>query len=176
MNTRGLAPVESRAGLAAFERLVKIERPRDEGAEPLVPSTYEAYVRVGQSSSNGSLDDAVVKVLASTLAVHTSTPDDCYFVMWEGYAEFSASAAPRVVLPPDRRMLLFAGPLLAVQTLIPVHRAWRYPLRWWTRGDEWRLAADIYSTSVFIGGSADCIDAIARQPELSSTRLEGGAG
>lgn len=115
------------------------------------PSGYEAYARVlhlepalvgdeqEQMNAEGDLTDDRLAALVAVLAGHTSTPDDCFFGLWDGFGEIhggeavaviSAStdgrhrpqprpapafdaevlASPRVSIPA-RDYLLFRGPL-----------------------------------------------------------------
>lgn len=57
------------------------------------PSGFGAYARVLHSTTGdgdrfeGHLDDDRLAALVDNLAAHTTTPDDCYFALWEGYGD-----------------------------------------------------------------------------------------
>jgi hypothetical protein len=152
----------------------------------LVSTKYEAFARVsnqvqpkwtaGTDVPAGSLDVEVASALAAVLTRFTRTPNQCYFGMWEGYAEFSAATEPKVMLPPEREMLIFTGPLSAIETPIQGDHAWRYPVRWWTEDAAWQVGADIYSTSVVVGAAPDCVAAIVASTQLHARALQPSEG
>lgn len=52
----------------------------------LVTRRYDAYARIRHGDARpGTLVQAEVDALARALARHTSTPEDCWFAVWEGY-------------------------------------------------------------------------------------------
>jgi hypothetical protein len=64
----------------------------------LGPSGFAAYARVlhgwgGNAAGSkddrweGHLDDPLLKALCQDLAIHTTTPDDCFFGLWDGYGD-----------------------------------------------------------------------------------------
>lgn len=118
----------------------------------------------------GSLDVAMARRLAGILHAATTTPARAYFGFWEGYADVQDLVAPSVILPPDRRILLLTGPVLAGASSIepgpfPFERL---PLRWWPADHAWCVGNDIYARSVFVGGSADTIQAILNDQGLEA--------
>jgi hypothetical protein len=75
----------------------------------LGPSCFEAYVRVLHASSStgdrseGHLDAPLLGALVDDLAQHTTTPDRCYFALWEGYGDIHGGEAARF-------LTAFSGP------------------------------------------------------------------
>jgi len=70
----------------------------DDAASPLPlhlgPAGFESYVRVLHSQMGpdddryeGHLEEHLLRALCDVLAKHTTTPDDCYFGLWDGYGE-----------------------------------------------------------------------------------------
>jgi hypothetical protein len=64
----------------------------------LGPPGYDAYVRVLHRDDDGDrheghLDDALLTALCQVLARHTSTPQTCYFGLWEGYGDITGGDA-----------------------------------------------------------------------------------
>ena len=60
----------------------------------LGPSGFESYVRVLHSPMGhddnryeGHLEEPLLRALCGVLAEHTTTPDDCYFGLWDGYGD-----------------------------------------------------------------------------------------
>ncbi len=126
---------------------------------------------------SGTLESEAAETLAAVLSRFTTTPDRCFFAMWDGYAEFREfDDASTVLLPPDRRMFIFEGALsIGTAPAIP-EISWRLPVRWWTEDDAWQVAGDIYAQSVLVGGSTSVIDAVTRQPDLEAYRIAAADG
>ena len=72
----------------------------DDPAPPVLraslgPSGFAAYARVLHAESSpgegdrweGHLGDELLAALCALLARHTTTPEDCYFALWEGYGQ-----------------------------------------------------------------------------------------
>lgn len=77
----------------------------------LGPSGFESYVRVLHSPMGpdedryeGHLEEPLLHALCDDLARHTTTPDDCYFALWDGYGQIYGG---------DSTLFLttFAGPM-----------------------------------------------------------------
>lgn len=74
------------------------------------PSGFDAYVRVlhtpaGQGERfEGHLDAPLLAALTDVLGQHTTTPDDCYFALWEGYGDIHGGEAARF-------LTAFTGPM-----------------------------------------------------------------
>ncbi|TGN34206.1 hypothetical protein [Aeromicrobium chenweiae] len=106
------------------------------------PSGFAAYARVLHSTSGegdrleGHLDGALLAALVDVLGHHTTTPDECYFALWEGYGDIHGGEAagfltafsgplrwpgriftkekPKAPPPPAFPPQVMAGPLLTV--------------------------------------------------------------
>ena len=100
----------------------------------------------------GTLRPDECAAVASVLAKHTITPDDCWFCVWEGYGWDALNRlgkqAPRVTLE-HRDCLLFRGPVAAA-TAFQSGLAFQSPMLWWPTDRAWcvRSELDIYSTYV----------------------------
>lgn len=116
---------------------------------------------------SGTIDEATAIVLAQVLRGFTSTPDDCFFAFWEGYAGLPPRTEQSLcVVPPDRRMAIYAGPIEAAAVPLGLPYPFRRPVRWWPSDRRWCVGADIYSRSLLVGGATACIDALALSPLL----------
>jgi hypothetical protein len=118
-----------------------------------------------------SPDPGVAQALTCVLERHTVTPQDCYFLVWEGYAcvddHFSGLDAEKIVMSQDRSLFLLKGSLSdPCAPLMEDDR--RLPNWWWPAGHEWCVGNEIYSRSVFVGGSEECITAVLAHPELEA--------
>ncbi|MFJ4027591.1 hypothetical protein ACIPWF_10380 [Paenarthrobacter sp. NPDC089989] len=123
--------------------------------------------------SMGSVDVEVAAVLQETLARHTSTPEEIYFLVWEGYAGLSDRyrlSAP-VSVPYGRKMHAVLGSLSEV-TSTDVASPLGVPL-WWVAADgSWCVGNDVYARSVFVGGSIDCLRDISSDPKMESYAVD----
>jgi hypothetical protein len=116
----------------------------------------------------GTIDRDVARELSRVLARHTSTPDECYFLAWEGYSvDLQGTSAKLFIAPNDREMLVFGGALEdAAEPFEDGPHGRR--AQWWIPGDgAWSVGNDIYGNSVYVAGSEAAISDI-----LSSTALE----
>ena len=120
----------------------------------------------------GSLLPDECAAVAEVLAARTTTPDDCWFCMWEGYGTAwtvlnrLAESAPRVALE-HRNCLLFRGPVSAA-TAFREGPWFQSPTVWWPEDRAWcvRSELDIYST--YVAASADALRALIEHPTLEA--------
>jgi hypothetical protein len=138
---------------------------------------------------DGVLEPATLAVLCEMLGRHTTTPEMCYFGVWEGFGWTSmvegpaAPADPAAPVPPaarlelpERSYLLFSGPLSAVGE---VGWAWtngfdgdtgfnqESPSIMWPADQSWFVATEVDLDSTFVGGSAALVGEL-----LADARLE----
>lgn len=136
----------------------------DTGA--VIPAGFDAYGRVPERSG-----------LAVTLTRHTSTPDRCWFCLWDGYGVPVAmtvyppgTGRPRtsrftVRLPrlrprrpsrklvqlPNREYRLFTGPVAKGE-------GWVHgPNLWWPEDRAWCVASEIDLDYTLVGGTEELI-------------------
>jgi hypothetical protein len=144
---------------------------RDARIGSVVPTGFEAYVR-----SDPHLE------LVDVLRRHTSTPDRCWFCLWDGYGYLHGPPAvaylyfwpedvpeserlpppqppkPRLqksrVRLPGRDYLLFTGP-------VEQGAGWDDgPNLWWPDDHAWCVASEIDLDYTLVGGSAALRDAL----------------
>ena len=108
--------------------------------------------------------------LASLLRPHTSTPEVCWFCVWEGYGGFfdaqSYRDVPRVKTP-GRAHVLYRGPLEAA-TSFHWGWLWRSPNLWWPDDRAWCVATEIDLPETYVGGSQACIERILADDQLEA--------
>jgi hypothetical protein len=121
--------------------------------------------------SIGSLPRRQATLLAGALGRCTTTPQRCWFAIWDG------DGAPRYprddvskVLMPQRSMVLFRGPLDAVTTSFTELGDQRASL-WWPEDRAWCVATDVDLMSTYVGGSVECVAAILGELRLESFRI-----
>lgn len=114
----------------------------------------------------GVLEINTARALAKVLSRHTETPDDCWFLTWDGYnLSQQVRGAATIVVPFERTMHVLGGSLKtdpSALTSIAV------PLWWIPNDHKWCVGNDIYSRSVFIGGSFAAIGEILSDPLLEA--------
>ncbi|HVF75941.1 MAG TPA: hypothetical protein VM938_12925 [Acidimicrobiales bacterium] len=115
--------------------------------------------------------------LVATLRAHTTTPDRCWFAVWEGFGGIAPEvhAAPSLEIP-GRRLHLFTGPIEAVGESF-CEPPWRQSANlWWPDDRAWCVATEIDFCWTYVGGSADCIDAVLARPELEALEAKPSDG
>ncbi len=150
----------------------------------------------------GNLAHPALRALCDILDGHTSTADDCYFALWEGWGGlesygwvvgdpvvpgrqvggqtrhvFSAGelSSPRLCLP-GRDYVLLAGPLddsLRIGSWIGAD--WfspQSPNLFWPANRAWCVASEIDFDSTLVGGSAGLIEAVLESPELETFAVQ----
>jgi hypothetical protein len=117
----------------------------------------------------GTLDPVTCRILATNLSRFTRQPDSCWFCLWDGYGWLklppSAAGLPHVQLAPSLECLLFEGPVTSACNFRSEH--WfQSPTMWWPNDRSWCVATDIDGFSTYIGGSRECMEALALDPGL----------
>ena len=125
----------------------------------------------GSLPQYGSIPDRECRTLVDVLREFTSTPDRCFFCLWEGYGNIDTRLykASSRVRAPGRDYLLFRGPLDAVMSFLD-ERAFPFwgdsPNIWWPEDHAWCVATDIDLFDTYVGGGRECIEAVLRNPDL----------
>lgn len=120
----------------------------------------------------GDLDTDVAVLLASVLGRHTTTPDECAFLLWTGYAEVeSLDSAPVIRTGHRTDLAVFSGPITAA--VQPQHG--RRPMNWRPRDGAWAVGNDIYARSVYVGADSATVRAIHDSPHLETALASGSA-
>jgi hypothetical protein len=118
----------------------------------------------------GSLQLDECTAMADVLARHTSTPEHCWFCLWEGYGSAwttlneLALVAPRVVLE-HRACLLFRGPVWAA-TSFREPPWFQSPTLWWPDDRAWCVASELDIYSTYVAGTKASIAALAAHSAL----------
>jgi hypothetical protein len=173
------------------DRIVHSEMQFHEISRPRGGSRPDGY-HMENAVDWGSLPRDELQVLAGVLGEHTSTPERCWWCVWEGYGQLhggaavsgltSTGAASRVspVAPPDvlrgprvsipyRSYLLLRGPLAGVGELF--EQLWQQsPNVWWPDDRAWIVATEIDFAWTYVGGSTSSIDVVLAHPGLEALR------
>jgi hypothetical protein len=124
------------------------------------------YLPPDPDAGRGSMTPEMIDPILESLKPATTTPDRCFFALWEGYG---GSVAPPHLEPkldlPNRRYHVFTGPIEAART--PIRELGQSANLWWPSDHAWCVASEIDLMWTYIGGSRHCIDTI-----LADSRLE----
>lgn len=160
------------------------------------PSPWSGEPRLGVLSRSQSA------ALIGLLSGFTSTPDSCWFCLWDGYGQVTGAIASLTAVkdgsPPSagarrpRRWHLGARSPRATRSL-PDRKRVRLPNRdyllfreplakaegwedgpnlWWPDDHAWCVASEIDHPYSYVGGSQELIDAIVNDPAIESLQAK----
>lgn len=143
-----------------------------------------------EDPNHGSLDEEVVAELLPLLSQFTGTPEQCYFGVWEGYGQYSggttlltSDGSGRPLPPPrdvrkaqrirgcGRNYLLYQGRLEDIAGFYTNFLS-EPPNIWWPADRAWFVSTDIDLDSTYIGGRAECVDALLQHYALEAVPAE----
>jgi hypothetical protein len=131
-------------------------------------------------------------LLVELLASATSTPDRCWFCIWEGWGTLDDQGVAARVELPNREHLLHAGPLsdaLSVPPQSPEHcgfskgaarltreeklrvleQSWHFgPALWWPDDRAWVVITEIDFGWTYVGGSEVTIQRLLAHPAFEA--------
>jgi hypothetical protein len=118
----------------------------------------------------GSLCPQECGAVAEVLVKHTTTPDTCWFCVWEGYGtgwpvlNRLGEWAPRVALQ-YRNCLLFRGPLRAA-TAFRSEPWFQSPTLWWPDDRAWCVASELDIFSTYLGATPEAVHDLIAHPDI----------
>ena len=124
----------------------------------------------GVDATEGTIDPAVAATLARILGAHTSTPTECFFLIWEGYAGMRdvLRETAQITMFPDRQMLILAGDVADGGEAFDGVDGGR-SAQWWIPADgAWAVANDLFGASVYVAGQEEVITAILAADDIES--------
>ncbi len=128
----------------------------------LVPAGFEAYGRLAHPAGRpGNLPKELRAPIVDALRAQTSTPDSCWFAVWEGFGARPFAGDATSFELPHRKYDLYHGPVEAL--LAPSEPPWTDQAAniWWPDDRAWCVATEVDLESTYVGGSAACITALA---------------
>jgi hypothetical protein len=153
----------------------------------VVPTGFDKYARLPAATRDG---------LVPLLARHTTTPDQCWFCLWEGYGYLHPGGTSplwrtgsrprhRVGLPWWRRVSIrqpttgkSGGPRVQLPNrayllftgLVAQGSGWQDgPNLWWPEDRAWCVASEIDLDETLVGGTQALIEAILAKRDLSAS-------
>lgn len=167
-------PFETNGGFFTWREQLAIA-----GRQARDPAEAEdfAYHGAGNAQARvGTLSLPIIGALLPHLRPATTTPNECYFAIWEGFGDSAVppSLTPKLELP-GRAYHVFSGPLAAALTSFDVMQ-FHYPSLtrhmsanlWWPADHAWCVATEIDFAWTFVGASRACIDAVLADPRLEA--------
>jgi hypothetical protein len=136
----------------------------------------------------GVLTPTAARALVGILNRHTSTPESCWFCLWEGYGDlhpggvavlraFAAGpakteppAAPPPIYPPQHKRVNLPGrAYLLFHGSVRDGQAWdEGPNLWWPADRHWCVASEIDLPCTYVGGSTELINEVLSHPEIEA--------
>jgi hypothetical protein len=131
----------------------------------------------------GTLHVEQRRILVEHLRRATTTPDVCWFAMWEGFGGLDGDAVRERVVLPQRNYLLYSGTIdRALESpMEPFPFFDQSPNLWWPDDRAWFVATEIDFDSTFVGGDDQLIAALVTDKRLEalpitlSTRADAAA-
>lgn len=159
--------------------------------EPAGPAPWRS-----QGPREGTLSAGDVAAAVEVLAAHTTTPEHCWFCLWDGYGwggtvlarshddhsgragsssplrvrdpiPAAVRSGPRVVLP-NREYLLYEGPIGAA--LAFVDSEGQTPNLWWPKDRAWCVASEIDLPWTYVAGSAALVANLLAERRIEAQR------
>jgi hypothetical protein len=123
-----------------------------------------------QAPVEGDVTGEIARGLVDILASHTTTPETCWFGVWEGHGHMSANerqaeihSAPLFKLP-KRRYHLMVGPVEAGRDGSHGTSA----NIWWPDDRAWCVTSEIDLPSTYVACSRTCCDEIVASPDIEA--------
>lgn len=114
----------------------------------------------------GSLPPPERAELVELLRTETSTPDDCWFCVWEGFGCVDDSGVSVRVELPQRSYLLARGPIERAFDSFGSHPWDQSPSLWWPEDRAWVVATEVDFAWTYVGGTAGLIERLLTDPAL----------
>jgi len=116
----------------------------------------------------GHLPEKQAKALAEILYKYTSTPDNCYFAIWDGWGYPSLKMLEKQTTSfqlYDRSYYLVKGD---IRTVIADISSSIPPAIWWPQDRAWCVATDVDMLWSYVGAEKNCIDEILMDKSLEA--------
>ena len=158
------------------------------------PENPRAKPEWGNLPHEGTIDADEISALIGALIKFTTTPETCFFCVWEGRGEFGGpesfaylsptgtggrlqgSSEPHLLRRLRRAKRLGIGQFEYILCTGPIDSIvgmkYESPNFWWPQDRAWCVATDIDMPSTFVGGSAECIAALVGHPGLEAMPID----
>ncbi|MFF5284690.1 hypothetical protein [Streptomyces sp. 62] len=143
------------------------------GAEPFHQNLAE-YGLPGvwdEHPAEGPTPGGVVRALIPVLARHTSTPERCWYGLWDGYGRWDWDGIPTFPTP-ERDEVLLSGTLADAVSPELLDPFAELPDLWWPQDRAWCVGGDVDLVSTYVGGSEELIAELLAAPGLEAHPVE----
>jgi hypothetical protein len=126
----------------------------------------------------GSLPPELATPLAGVLARHTTTPERCWFAVWNGFGPDTRAevrAAPTFQVPA-REYHLLQGTTDAITESVMDGLREQSPNIWWPDDRLWCVATEIDLNTTYIGCADACHDDILALPGIEALEVDPATG
>ena len=126
----------------------------------------------GSSPKEGALDEGTASALVDVLGQATTTPDEVFVAIWEGWGDGSPERFPgaaRLDTYTDRNHFLLRGPRHGVLTAIDQRGSRLAAGLWWAADRAWFVATEIDFEWTFIAGGQELVERHCADDRLEAT-------
>ena len=116
----------------------------------------------------GSLPVASNRRLISVLRPRTTTPELCWFAIWDGFGRIAVSRESAKLMMPNRPMVLFSGPITGWIAHQERDLSEQSASLWWPEDRAWCVATDVDLMTTYVGASEDCVHDLITTDELEA--------
>lgn len=149
-----------------FASVPALDQTRDEFS---IPAAHDA----GLSASPGELDQTTAAALVDVLSEATTTPDDVFVAVWEGWGDVPLQRFPGAARldTQARGHFLLRGPLRGVLTSVAASRHDRSAAGlWWPADRAWFVSTEIDFEWTFVAGNGELMDRLTDDDRLEVAR------
>jgi hypothetical protein len=114
----------------------------------------------------GSLPLRELSELVAVLGSETTTPDRCWFCLWDGFGGLDFGDVTERVRLPGRDYGLYAGPIGDALSPADSFGDGHSPNLWWPQDRAWIVATEIDYAWTYVGGSAALIEKLLSRDTL----------
>ena len=115
----------------------------------------------------GSLPTDLASALLETLSRHTSTPDRCWFAVWEGFGGLSAEMRQVQAFElPHRRYHLLGGAIAAILETAEAPPWEQSANIWWPQDQAWCVATEIDFSTTYLAVSESCLSKLQKTSDI----------
>jgi hypothetical protein len=122
--------------------------------------------------AEGHLPVSVAARLAAVLTAHTTTPEACWFGIWDGFG-FPPAGGLALALP-SRGYWLLRGPVELAAANLAEEPSEQSANLWWPGDRAWCVATDVDLMTTYVGGSAACIAGVLAADGLEAAPVSAG--
>ena len=127
----------------------------------------------GDGYDCGSMPIELANALIPLVGPATTTPDRCWFAVWDGWGGMDDQGVAARLEHPGRTYLVAPGPVEDAATTVDDQRLhFQSASIWWPEDLAWCVATEVDYAWTYVGGGPDLIQSILRSPDLEALEVE----